>query len=99
MYGCTVLLSIDKKESNYYQKLLEIEKGIVHEVARGDKHYLKQSADRKAQISLISETNAFLICASQSADCFRYCMAGNFRQEFNFIAFVKAIFLLNLIPD
>ena len=25
----------------------------------------------------------------------RYCIAGNFRQEFNFVAFVKAIFWLN----
>ena len=24
-----------------------------------------------------------------------YCIAGNFRQEFNFVAFVKAIFWLN----
>ena len=29
------------------QKLLEIEKDIVREVARGDKHYLRKSADRK----------------------------------------------------
>ena len=26
---------------------------------------------------------------------FSYCIAGNFRQEFNFVAFVKAIFWLN----
>ena len=34
-----------------YQKLLEIEKEIVREVARGDKPYLRKSTDRKAQIS------------------------------------------------
>ena len=28
-----------------------------------------------------------------------YCKAGNFRQEFNFVAFVKAVFWLNQIPD
>ena len=39
-----------------YQKLLEIEKEIVREVARGDKPYLRKSADRKAQISPLSWT-------------------------------------------
>ena len=34
-----------------YQKLMEIEKEIVREVARGDKPYLRKSTDRKAQIS------------------------------------------------
>ena len=34
-----------------YQKLLEIEKEIVREVARGDKPYLRKSTDRKAQIN------------------------------------------------
>ena len=32
------------------QKLLEIEKEIAREVALGDKHRLRKSADRKAQI-------------------------------------------------
>ena len=31
-------------------KLLQIEKEIVRDVARGDEHYLKESADHKAQI-------------------------------------------------
>ena len=33
------------------KKLLEIEKEIVHEVAQGDEHYQRESADRKAQVS------------------------------------------------
>ena len=33
------------------EKLLEIQKEIVREVARGDKPYLRKSTDRKAQIS------------------------------------------------
>ena len=33
-----VLSKYRKKESNQYQKLLEIEKEIVREVVRGDKH-------------------------------------------------------------
>ena len=59
-----------KNESNQYQKLLEIEKEIVREVARGDKHYLRKSTDRKAQISPLNWTNAFLICALLSVDLF-----------------------------
>ena len=32
----------------------------------GDKHHLRKSANRKAQISLVSGTNAFLTCALRS---------------------------------
>ena len=53
------------------QKLFEIEKEIVCEVARGDKPYLRKSTDRKAQISPLDWTNAFLICALQSVDFLR----------------------------
>ena len=50
--SCPVLFcsSHRKNESNYYQKLLEIEKEIVREVALGDKPYMRKSTDRKAQI-------------------------------------------------
>ena len=34
----------------YIQKLLEIEKEIARQVARGDKPYLRKSTDPKAQI-------------------------------------------------
>ena len=40
-----------EQELHEYQKLLEIEKEIVGEVAQGDKPYLRKSTDRKAQIS------------------------------------------------
>ena len=43
-----------KRGSNsLYKKLLEIEKEVVHKVARGDKQYLTKSADRNAQISKV----------------------------------------------
>ena len=42
-----IVLPIEKMN----QKLSEIEKEIVREVARGDKPSLRKSADRKAQIS------------------------------------------------
>ena len=60
-----------RMEFNSYQKLLEIEKEIVREVARGDKPYLRKSTDRKAQISPLDWTNAFLICALRSVDFLR----------------------------
>ena len=43
----------------------------VREVVRGDKHLMRKSADRKAQISPLSWTNALLICALWSADFLR----------------------------
>ena len=41
-----------------------------------DKHHLRKSADRKAQISPVSGTNAFLICAFRSADFLRWCLSS-----------------------
>ena len=41
----------------------------------GDKHYLRKSADRTAQISPVSGTTAFLICAFRSADFLRLCLS------------------------
>ena len=45
-----------------------IEKQIVRRVTQGVQQYLEQPANRKAQISSMSVTNAFLICALPSAD-------------------------------
>ena len=50
---------------------MEIEKEMVREVARGDKPDLRKSTDRKAQISPLNWTNAFLICALRSVDFLR----------------------------
>ena len=58
----------------YYQKLeeklMEIEKKIVREVARSDKQYLKQSSNCKAQVRKAFVSLIELTCALQSADCF-----------------------------
>ena len=40
----------------------------------GNKRHLRKPADRKAQISSVSGTNAFLICAFRSADFLRWCL-------------------------
>ena len=61
--SCTVLLLIEK---NWYQKLLEIEKEIFMRLRSEDKHHLRKSANRKAQISSVSGTHGvlrFLYCA------------------------------------
>ena len=62
--------SLRKNEINEYQKLLEIEKEIVHAVARGDKPYLRKSTDRKAQIRKAFVQLSRLICALRSVDFF-----------------------------
>ena len=71
--SCPVLFcsSHRKNESNLYQKLLEIEKEIVREVARGDKPYLRKSTDRKAQIRKAFVQFSGLICALRSVDFLR----------------------------
>ena len=66
-----ILFFPSKNESNYYQKLLEIEKDIVREVARGDKPYLRKSTDRKAQIRKAFVQFSGLIYALGSVDFFR----------------------------
>ena len=45
--------------------------GLCVRLRSGDKHHLRKSADQKAQISTVSGTNAFLICAFRSADFLR----------------------------
>ena len=67
MQSTFLLSGLHKKN----QKLLEIEKEIVREMAWGDKPYLRKSTDRKAQISPLNWTNVFLICALRSVDFLR----------------------------
>ena len=50
---------------------MEKEKEIVREVARGEKPYLRKSADRKAQIRKTVIQLSGLICALRSADFLR----------------------------
>ena len=55
--------------------LLEIEKEIVHEVARGDQRSLRKSAGRKAQINLPGGKNVFSDLCARSADFLRWCLS------------------------
>ena len=52
---------------------MEIEKEIMREVVRGDKHNLRKSAHRNAQISKSFTPHIVLICALQFADFLRLC--------------------------
>ena len=64
-----------KKWIKLYQKLLEIEKEIVREVALGDKHHPRKSADRKAPIRKAFVSLTGLICALRSADFLGWCLS------------------------
>ena len=60
----------ERQEIDDNQKLLEIEKEIVHEVPRGDKPYMRKSTDRKAQIRKAFVQLSGLICALRSVTDF-----------------------------
>ena len=62
------VLFCSSHRKNLIPKLLEIEKEIVREVARGDKRYLRKSTDRKAQIRKAFVQFSGLICALRSVD-------------------------------
>ena len=66
-----ILFFPSKKWIKLIPKLLEIEKEIVREVARGDKPYLRKSTDRKAQIRKAFVQFSGLICALRSVDFLR----------------------------
>ena len=62
-----------------------------------DKHHLKKSADRKAQISPASGTNAFLICAFRSADFLRWCLSSKRTLTHNLFLLFPIVFGITLI--
>ena len=72
--GCTVLLLIEKMNEINTKNYWKQKKRLCVRLLSGDKHHLRKSADRKAQISPMSGTNAFLICAFRSADFLRWCL-------------------------
>ena len=74
-----------------------IEKEIVRVRLRsGDKHHLRKFADRKAQISSVSGTNAFLICAFRSANFLRWCLSPE-RNLTHTLFLFPIVFGINLI--
>ena len=62
----------------------------------GDKHHLRKSADRKAQISPVSGMNAFLICAFRSADFLRWCLSPERNLTHNLFLLFPIVFGINL---
>ena len=59
-----------------------------------DKHHLKKSADRKAQIIPVSGTNAFLICAFRFADFLRWCLSSLRNFTYNLFFLFPIVLLL-----
>ena len=62
-----------------------------------DKHHLRKSADCKAQISPVSGTNAFLICAFRFADYLRWCLSSECNLTHNLFVLFPIVFCINLI--
>ena len=56
------------------KKLLEIEKEIVRDVVRGDKHNLRKSASCKAQISAMCRVNDTDLCMRCDLQIFSGCV-------------------------
>ena len=79
------------------KKLLEIEKEIVREVVRGDKHNLRKSANRNAQISVIHSAHwtdlCFAICRFSQVV---FVTSNNFTHNLLFL--IPIVFSINLIP-
>ena len=61
------------------------------------KHHLRKSEDRKAQISQVSGTNAFLVCAFRSADFLRSCLSSERSLTHNLFFLFPIVFSINLI--
>ena len=62
-----------------------------------EKHHLRKSADRKAQVSPVSGTNAFLICVFRSADFLRWCLSSKRNLTHNLFFSISNSFSINLI--
>ena len=62
----------------------------------GYKHHLRKSSDQKAQISPVSGTNAFLICAFRSEDFLRWCLSSERNLTHNLFFLFPIVFGINL---
>ena len=62
-----------------------------------DKHHLRKSADRKGQISPVSGTNAFLICAFRSTDFLWWCLFPDCNLTHNLFFLFPLVSGINLI--
>ena len=58
---------------------------------------MRKSADRKAQISAVSGTNAFLICAFQSEDFLRWCLSPERNLAHNLLFLFPIVLGINLV--
>ena len=65
----------------------------------GDKHHLRKSADRKAQISPVSGANAFLICAFRSADFLRWCLSSKRNLTHNIFFLFPIVFGIHFFDE
>ena len=90
--GCPDSNEINTK--NYWKEKKEI---VCVRLRSEDKHHLRKSADRKAQISPVSGTNAFLICAFRSADFLRWRLSSERNLTRNLFFLFPIVFSISLI--
>ena len=72
--GGTILLLIEKMNQINTKTIENRKRDCAWGCAGGDKHHLRKSADRKAQIRKAFVELTGLICAFRSADFLRWCL-------------------------
>ena len=90
--GCSVLLLIEKMK--LIPKTIGNRKRLCVRLRSVDKHHLRKSADRKAQISPVSGTNVFLICAFRSTDFLRWCLSSERNLTHNLFFYFQQFLVL-----
>ena len=78
----------------YYQKILEIKKRLCMRLRSEDKHHLKKSSSRKAQIRKAFVPLTGLICAFRSADFLRWCLSSERNLAHNLFFYFQHFFVL-----
>ena len=79
--------------------IVNVKKRFCARLRSEDKHHLRKSADRKAQISPVSGTNAFLICAFRSADFLRWCLSSERNLTHNLFFLFPIVNLIHFFDE
>ena len=94
--GCTVLL-IEKMNQINTKKTIGIEKKrLCVRLRSEDKHHLRKSADRKAQIRKAFVPLTGLICAHRSANFLRWCLSSKRNLTHNLFFLFPIVFSIDI---
>ena len=94
IFGCTVLL-IEKMNQINTKTIGNRKKRLCVRLRSGDKHHLRKSADRKAQIRKAFVPLTGLICAFRSADFLRWCLSPERNLTHNLFFLFPIVFGIN----